>query len=356
MNGNPYGVFGRPIRLLEAYKEWRDERLANYELEEADSKADFPSFLFGPVRQSMWLGYSRAQAQYQRYTRQESAPDFRERRLRGLNGLLGIGYVGDHGHYPGMTRTERPPAVLAVDTYGGVYQITRQAIINDDSNELLNRNPADMGYAAGVFILQTVIALIENPGLAPDGQPFYSTARGNEFVVDLSEDSLADAITFMERQLDDDGRQIVITPQILVVQNARLQMIGQRILNSTQTGANVNWTGGTPGVGTAFFDKGTLNPLAGVLPADGVIRDPWFSDANDWYLFADPNDVPAFAVGFLNGQSEPQVMLRDPMVRMALGAGTDPYQFELDSVDFKVRSDFGVGVIDPRGALRSIVP
>jgi hypothetical protein len=351
MNGNPYGEFGRPIRLLEAYKEWRDERI----LQEADSKADFASFLFGPVRQSMWTGYSRAQAQYQRYTRQENAPDFRQRRLRGLNGLLGIGYVGDHGNYPGMKRTERPPATLSVDTYGGVYQITRQAIINDDSNELLNRNPADMGYAAGVFILQTVIAMIENPGNAPDGQPFYSTTRGNQVVTPLAEDSLADALAFMEGQIDDDGNQIVVTPSVLVVKNARMQMIAQRILNSTQTGTNVQWAG-APGVGSAVMDKGTINPLAGILPADGVLRDPWFHDANDWYLFADPNDVPGFAVGFLNGQAEPQVMLRDPMVRMALGSGTDPYQFELDSVDFKVRSDYGVGVIDPRGAYRSIVP
>jgi hypothetical protein len=348
---NPYGNFGRPIRLLEAYREWRDERM----LEEADSKADFASFLFGPVRQSMWNGYSRAQAQYQRYTREESAPDFRDRRLRGLNGLLGIGYVGDHGHYPGLARTDRPTAHLSVDTYGGVYSITRQAIINDDSNELLNRNPADMGYAAGVFILQTVIAMIQNPGNAGDGNPFYSVGRGNQVTTALSEDSMVDAIGFMESLLDDDGRQIVVTPQLLVVKNARMQMIAQRILNSTQTGTNVQWTG-APGVGSNVFDKGTINPLAGVLPADGVIRDPWFSDSNDWYLFADPNDVPAFAVGFLNGQSEPQVMLKDPMVRMALGAGTDPYNFELDAVEFKVRSDFGCAPVDPRGAYRAIVP
>jgi hypothetical protein len=354
MHGNPYGDFGRPIRLLEAYREWRDERM----LEEADSKADFASFLYGPVRQSMWNGYSRAQAQYQRYTREESAPDFRDRRLRGLNGLLGIGYVGDHGHYPGLARTDRPPASLSVDTYGGVYSITRQAIINDDSNELLNRNPADMGYAAGVFILQTVIAMIQNPPNAGDGNAFYSvsgTGRGNQVVAPLSEDALVDAISFMEDLRDDDGRQIVVTPSILVVKNARMQMIAQRILNSTQTGAQAQYAGAA-GAGANVFDKGTINPLAGVLPADGVVRDPWFSDANDWYLFADPNDVPAFAVGFLNGQSEPQVMLKDPLVRMALGAGTDPYSFELDAVEFKVRSDFGAAPVDPRGAYRSIVP
>lgn len=354
MNGNPYGAFGKPIRLLEAYREWRDERV----LEEADSKADFATFLFGPVRQSMWTGYSRAQAQYQRYTREESAPDFRDRRLRGLNGLLGIGYVGDHGDYPGLSRSVRPPASLSVDTYGGIYSITRQAIINDDSNELLNRNPADMGYAAGVFILQTVIAMIQNPPNAGDGNPFYSvsgTGRGNQVTAALSEDSIADAVTFMESLVDDDGRQIVVTPQVLVVKTARMQMIAQRILNSTQTGVNVQYTGAA-GVGSVDMNKGTINPLAGVLPADGVVRDPWFSDYNDWYLFADPGDVPSFAVGFLNGQSEPQVMLKDPMVRMALGAGTDPYSFELDAVDFKVRSDFGVAPVDPRGAYRSIVP
>lgn len=344
MHGNPYGDIGRPVRLYEAYREWRDERL----LEEADSKADFATFLFGPVRQSMWNGYSRAQAQYQRYTRQESAPDFRQRRLRGLNGLLGIGYVGDHGSYPALGRSERPPATLSVDTYGGVYSITRQAIINDDSNELLNRNPADMGYAAGVFILQTVIATIQSPGNAPDGNPFFGSGRGNYTTEMLSEDALADAIAFMEDQLDDDGRHIVITPRLLVVKNARYQMIAQRILNSTQTGGQQQ-IASAPAAGSNVFDKGTINPLAGVLPADGVIREPWFTDANNWYLFADPQDVPCFAVGFLNGQSEPQVMLKDPMVRMALGAGTDPYSYELDAVDFKVRTDFGVGVIDPRG-------
>ena len=250
----------------------------------------------------MWHGYSRAQAQYQRYTRQESSPDFRERRLRGLNGLLGIGYVGDHGEYPNLGRTERPPATLSVDTYGGVYSITRQAIINDDSNELLNRNPADMGYAAGVFILQTVIATVETPGLAPDGNAFFSGARGNEVTTVLGEDAIADAITFMEDQKDDDGRHIVVTPRILVVKTARQQMIAQRILNSTQTGG-IQTINSAANAGSNVFDKGTINPLAGILPADGTIREPWLTDEQDYYIFADPGDVPAFAIGFLNGQT-----------------------------------------------------
>ena len=87
----------------------------------------------------------------------------------------------------------------------------------------------------------------------------------------LSEDALADAIGFMESQLDDDGRQIVVTPQILVVKNARMQMIAQRILNSTQTGARSSTAAALP-ERVELMDKGTINPLAGDPP--GRRRDP----------------------------------------------------------------------------------
>lgn len=345
----PWGDFGGPLRLIEAYKEWRDLRL-----EEADSKADFATFLYGPVRQALWHGYERVQPEYRRYARVENAPDFRERRLRGLTALSGIGYVGDHGEYPEMSRGERPAVSLVVDTYGGVYAITRQAIRNDDTGQLLNDNPRDMGWAAGVFVVEALISLIESNPTAPDGNPFFSSGRGNQTTLALSEDALADAISFMEGQEDDSGFPIVIRARTLAVKTARLQAIARRILGSQESAATATYTGAA-GAGTNVFDKGTLNPLEGVLPADAVVRDPFLNDANDWYLFADPDLVPAFAVGFLDGREEPFVGLKNPEVRNALGPGEDPYTFELDSVDFKVRLDFGVAPVDPRAAYRGVV-
>ena len=132
-------------------------------------------------------------------------------------------------------------------------------------------------------------------------------------------------------------------------------MIARRIVNSSVTGIAVNWTGAA-GVGSAVMDKGTMNPLNGILPGDAIVREPFLSDANNWYLVADPTKVPGFAVGFLNGNEQPFVGLKDPSVRNALGAGMDPYTFELDSVDFKCRHDFGVACVDPRAAFVSIVP
>jgi hypothetical protein len=344
-----YGEYGRPILLFEAWQEWAA-------LQEADSRADFAEFLFGPVRASVWHGYQRVNAQWRRYAAVENLPDFRERRLRGLNMLRGFGYVGDHGEYPGMTRTERLPAVLALDTYGGVYSITRHAILSDDTGDLLNRNPADMGWEAGRFVSEAMVALIESNPVAYDGVTFFHASRGNTGVAPLSEDALADAIAWMEAQLDDDGNHIMIRANALLVKNAKLQMIANRIIRSQDTGTTVNYTGGTAGIGSAFMDKGTMNMLAGILPPDAVIREPFMTDATDWYLFADPADVPAFAMGFLNGNDTPFVGIKDPTVRNALGPGMDPYTFELDSVDFKVRHDFGMAAVDPRGAFRSVAP
>jgi hypothetical protein len=348
-----YGDYGKPILLFESYIEWREDLETQTDLIEADTKADFASFLFGPVRQSLWHGYEMVQGQYQKYARVENAPDFRERRLRGLNGMSKPGYVGDHGQLPVLSRSERPSAALVVDTYGGQYSITRQAIINDETNELLNSAPAEMGEAAGVFIVETIIAYIESNPTAPDGVAMFHSSRGNTATAALSEDSLVDGVAWMTKQLDDDGRRIVVRPRVLAVGSPRQELIARRILNSQLAGTTIT-TAGAAGAGSQVFDKGTDNVVRGIVSE--VVYDPYWNDANDWYLFADPSRVPAFATGFLNGQERPMVYQKDPEKRAVLGGGgQDPYTFDLLSIDFEVIFDFGVAAVDPRGGYRSVV-
>jgi hypothetical protein len=355
-----YGQYGRPILLFEAYDEWRDdvkngvippESLAeslNCSLQEADTRYDFPSFLYGPVRQSMWYGYERVQQQYRRYARVESAPDFRERRLYGLTGMSKPGYAGEHGEFTQMKRGERPSAALVVDTYGGVYAMTRHLIVNDEGNELLNSAPEEMGDAMAEFVVETIIALIEANPTAPDGAAFFSTGRGNQITgntatAGLSEDTLATGLSKMTKQRDDTNRRIRVTVASVVVGDPRWELVARRILGSADTGTTQNDTG------TQVFDKGRYNPLrAAGLPDDAVVYDPYFNDTDDWYLFADPRRVPAFAVGFLNGQERPQVFLKNPEYRNVLGG-------ELQSLDWLVRQDFGAAAVDPRGAFKASV-
>lgn len=353
-----YGDIGRPVLMFEAYKDYVTDLMESaadpsnpLTLQEAQTKADFPSFLYGPISQSMYKGYTKVAPQFRRYFKVENLTDFRARRIRGLNGITGIGYVGDGGEYNEMSRTERPSASLVMDTYGGVYGVTRHTVINDDSNAILRDAPLEMGEEAGQFLTRTLIALIESNPTAPDGDAVYHSNRGNTVSDALSEDALATAISAMENQVDEDGRPIIVRPRTLAVKNVRQELIANRIINSQVTGAQAAYTGAA-GAGAQVFDKGSDNPLQGILPGDAVVRDPYWSDNNNWYLFADPEDVPAFAAGFLNGREEPQVFLKNPEAKAQTGGGSDPYTWEWDSVDFKVRQDLGGAPVDPRGTYR----
>jgi Mu-like prophage major head subunit gpT len=346
-----YGYFGKPCLVLEMLKDWRAEKLAAIDagrVQQAspDGKADFAAFFDDAVTNSFYNGYERAESSWRRFVMRDAATDFKEKRIKGLAGISGFGYVGDLGEYPGLRRALRPEASIVVDTYGGVYQISRQAIRNDETRRILSTGPDEMGYGAGVFITEMIISLIVSNPLAPDGAAMYSAARGNQVTTVLDENSLVTAAAWMQNQRDDDGRPIRVTPTTLAVQNEILAAVARRILQSQ--GVIQRQTQAEGGL----FGRGDMNAARGTIPADGIVVDPFFPDANDWYLFADPARVPGFAASFLDGQERPFIGLKDPFVRSVYGAGVDPYTFELDSLDYKVRFDVGAAPVDPRGVYR----
>lgn len=352
-----FGRWGKRLRIFDMFEDWSNDPEVQESLQEAETRADFSEFLAGAIRTATLRGYQYAAPQWDRYMGVESAQDFREHRAKGLAGMTGIHHVGELGEYKEMRRARRPVPTYAVDTYGATYAISRHLIINDDSRQILTTTPEEMGKAMGRFVTRTAVALIESNPNGPDGTPVYSTTRGNETTAPLSEDALADMFTEMENQLDDNGDEITMTPGVLAVKTLKLQLIAKRIVRSQETGGRVNYTGGAPGVGSDLFDKGTTNPLFNMLGDNGVIRDPYFQDPNDYYLFADPGDgAPAFIMAFLNGEQDPFVGMKNPEVKGALpGAGDDPYTYEMDTLDFKIRHDFGAAVVDPRATARGRV-
>lgn len=374
MGRTNFGRFGRPLKTIALYEDWRDEVMELSEaaeggdqeaallLEEAspDGKADFATFLFGTVRVAFYSGYEKAQFQWKRYAAKDDAVDFREKRIKGFNGMTGIGYVGDLGQRPGMRRSFRPEASILVDTYGAEYRISRQALRNDDTNQLLSRTPEDMGYAAGVFMQQTIVALITSNPTAPDGLPMYSSSRptnggvaGNASTAFLSEDSLLDGTVWLETQRDDDNRPIVVRAHCLVVQNNRMGAIARRILNSQVTGIRQEFSE-LSGPGQMAY--GTNNPLAdGGLLAGGVVIDNYFPDPHDWYLFADPEQQPAFTMSFLDGEEQPFIGMREPHIRSVMGPDMDPYSWDIRSLDFLTEFDFGAAPVETRGTYRAVV-
>jgi hypothetical protein len=73
----------------------------------------------------------------------------------------------------------------------------------------------------------------------------------------------------------------------------------------------------------------------------------YWTDTNDWALFADPNDLQTIELGFLDGQEEPQLFVQDmPNVGS---------MFSNDKLTYKIRHIYGGNVLDFRGAYKEVV-
>lgn len=104
------------------------------------------------------------------------------------------------------------------------------------------------------------------------------------------------------------------------------------------------WVGSLAAGGTARvvndaqYDPDTANKLQKPNMVRGLFREvvdtPRISTA--WYMFADPNEAPVIEVAFLNGNQAPYLEQQQG--------------FAVDGSQWKVRIDYGVGVIDYRGA------
>ena len=71
------------------------------------------------------------------------------------------------------------------------------------------------------------------------------------------------------------------------------------------------------------------------------------TDANDWMMFADPNEVEILELAFLNGQQEPEMFVADQP--------TQGQMFVADRVQYKIRHEYECEIPDYRGAYKAVV-
>lgn len=373
-----FGRMGGHVELFDLYEGWRDDRLAcieaginprtrqpfdgalleaynagNLALVEAspDAKADFSTFLWEPVQANFYQGYDYVSGQWDRYLGIDSVNSFDEVRIKGVNGITGIGYVGELGQYPGGRRTVRPDAAIVVDTYGVEYALTRKLLRSNGAQKLTQDIPEQLGKAFADFITRMFVALVVANPNAPDGTAMYHSSRGNTTTAALSEDSIVDAAVWMRTRTDPDNRPIRSNIRAAVVQNDRPALRIRQAINSQLTGIVNN------DIATSAMGRGNMNPLngAGLLPDDGVVIDNYFPDANDVYYFADPNTLAAFVAAFLDGQRQPFLGMADATVMHlsnSNGSGHDPYTFEGDTIEYKGRHDVGITAVEPLGTYR----
>ncbi len=132
-------------------------------------------------------------------------------------------------------------ATIALATYGELFSITRQAIINDDLN-MLTDVPMKLGRAAKSTIADLVYAILtSNPKISTDNVSLFDKAKHANVLESAAMDvaSLDKARQLMRVQKEGE-RHLNIRPAFVLVPTAMESVANQVIRSSSVKGADIN--------------------------------------------------------------------------------------------------------------------
>ena len=287
-----------------------------------NSTSTFPAIMSNLADKSVMNGFNEAETTFQIWAGKGSNRDFKEAARVALSEAGNLELVPEGGQFPQDVFGEAS-ARTKVATYGKIFSLTRQAIINDDLG-LFSKIATKYGSAAKRLVNKMVYAQLTGTVKMQDNIALFDAKHGNVSTTGeaLSLKAIAKAITAMRRQKGiTDAANLNITPKYLVVP-PELEVTAYQIVNST---AAVDGT-----------NSGVVNPYKGrfVVVADAELTDP---DA--WYLVADANQHDTIEVTYLNGVETPRLETRQG--------------FDVDGIEYKVAFDVGVDAIDFRGLYKN---
>jgi hypothetical protein len=280
--------------------------------------SDFPLILADTVGRTLRESYRAAPSGIRSLARQTTAADFRlkHRLMLDSSGVV-LERVNEHGEFKSGTMTEGEET-YRIDTFGKIFGITRQALVNDDLGAFTDLSRR-LGLAAASFEAQFLVdLLVQGAGLGPlmkDGQRLFHSTHGNVSAAGAPPDetTLSAGRLAMRKQTGLGGGLIDIQPFALAVPPDR-ETASEKLLTAVQA---------------ATTDE--VNPFAQLR----LVVEPRFTNVNRWYLAANPASSDGLEFAYLSGAEGPQVESQ---------AG-----FRVDGVEIKVRLDFGAGFVDHRG-------
>ncbi|MBS1188915.1 MAG: peptidase [Rhodocyclaceae bacterium] len=290
------------------------------------STGDFPLLLSSVAEKAMLKGYEEADETFQKWTNVGQLGDFKAGKRLDLNTFPSLDKVAEGAEYKYASVGERGETVQLA-TYGKLFAITRQAIINDDL-DAFSKIPARMGRAAIRTVGDLVYAILTgNPNMA-DGVALFHADHGNLLTGAALSTASTDAMRVaMARQKVGSEAALnirlgyIIAPVSLegaarVVANSEYEV---GILDATNKLSNRNNT--------------TPNSMRGLFE---VISDARLDAASTaaWYGSANPGMYDTIEVSYLDG-------IQTPTLEQQGG-------WAVDGVEFKVRLDAGVKALDFR--------
>ncbi len=313
-----------------AARNWLSGSGARGDMGGASTTSDFPDLIGAASEKFLIERYKLQESALKQLASQRDLPNFLTHYGVQLSNMGALDVVNEGGEYKNRQLSTRKEG-YALQTFGNMFTVTRQMLINDSLGALSGVINI-MANAAAEMEANVLAGIINsNPNMG-DGIPWFDARHGNlaaapnagatppvlggpPMIVTLDAGRQA-----MRGQKDLDGVQLIdANPKFLLVPTT-LQTTAEVLVRST--------------IAPTSLDQ--VNPFAGQMVP---IADPRLSSATAWFLFADPAFSPALQYSYLNGQSA-------PFLDQQLG-------WRVDGTEYKVRHDFGAGVLDYRMAWKN---
>lgn len=294
------------------------------------TSSDFGNILLDASHRALLAGWEEAEETFHLWTRAGRLSDFKVANRVALGSFSSLREVRPGAEYKNITLNDTGETIKLA-SYGEIFAIDRQAIINDDL-DALSAIPRLMGMAARATIGDLVYALLTENGKMKDGKPLFDASRKNLFTgagsaLSIESMSTAKAAMALQKAKTAEGakpRTLNIRPAFLLCPVA-LEDKANQLIRSTS-------------VPTAQVNAGVVNPIKDFAR---VIADPRLDDASSstWYL-AGRQGGDTIEVAYLDGVDTPYIEQQDG--------------FTIDGISTKVRIDAGVSALDSRGLSRSV--
>ncbi len=162
---------------------------------------DFPYILADSARKSLFAGWDTAPETWQSWCGTGNVSDFKTHSSVRVSEMDDLDEIPEHGEYQYGGRTEAKEE-YAIATYGKLFAITRQTIINDDLNALTDV-PRGHGEAAARKVGDVAYAVLTANAAMGDGVALFHANHANlGSAAVISETTLGELVKLMGLQKD----------------------------------------------------------------------------------------------------------------------------------------------------------
>lgn len=255
--------------------------------------------------------------------------DFRTQRRPRIGGYGDLPAVAQGGAYSALTSPTDEEATYAPSKKGGTEDITIEAIRNDDVGAI-RRIPQKLSRSAARTLYKFVFDFLKDNANIYDSTALFTAGHANLGTAALDATTLAARRLAMIKQTEaGSGEQLGIPPRFLILP-ADLEQTGSDLVIPPSSGQYMPTS--------PDFLKRKIWDIITVL---------YWTDANNWYLCADPADIPTIEIAFLDGNESPELFVQD-----VPNVGS---MFSNDKLTYKIRHIYGGAVMDYRGFQGSVV-